>query len=379
MLKVRKEIFLQKIIGVRFKPAGKIYYFDPVDYSIEKGDSVIVETAGGLECGEVVIGMRELPQAENPSGNVPNLRKVYRKATKADLARVIENHKNEREAFDICQEKILEHDLPMKLINVRYTFDVNKIVFYFTSEGRVDFRLLVRDLAYIFRTRIEMRQVGVREEAKAVGGVGCCGRKLCCTTFLGDFAQVSIRMAKEQNLSLNPTKISGICGRLLCCLKFESDYYHECYIENNPLYEPKPNDRVVVDDGEGRVVSVNVVRRTATVLLDTNRTVVASWEDIIPSDREIVTKIPKAKLDLPKNKNDDSKVAVESKAPENSTPLSRETKSDVKSAGNSKPNRGKIFNRSANSSTENKDLAEDKKTPWINRPRKPRRPKGKLQ
>ena len=361
---------MQKIIGVRFKPAGKIYWFNPGDYDIERGDSVIVETLGGLECGEVVIGIRDLPLAEKPSSAIPPLRKIYRKATRADLARVDENKKNAQEAFKVCQEKIIEHDLSMKLINVRYTFDMNKLIFYFTSEGRVDFRLLVRDLAYIFKTRIEMRQVGVREEAKAMDGVGCCGRKLCCTSFLGDFAQVSIRMAKEQNLSLNPTKISGICGRLLCCLKFESDYYHECYVENNPLYEPKPNDRVVADDGEGRVVSINVVRRTATVLLDTNRTVVAAWEDIIPSDREIVTKIPKSK-----NKIDEQKNISELKEP----PEREQIKSDVKPSVNSKVNRGKNLNRAVNPPDDDKDVAEDKKTPWINRPRKPRRPKGKLQ
>ena len=359
MLEVKGRFFLQKVIGVRFKPAGKMYLFDPGDYEIDKGDSVIVETLGGLECGEVIIGVRDLPQAENPSANTPPLRKIYRKATRADLARVAENNKNAHEAFEICQEKIIEHNLSMKLINARYTFDVNKLVFYFTAEGRVDFRDLVRDLAYIFRTRIEMRQVGVREEAKALGGVGCCGRKLCCTAFLGDFAQVSIRMAKEQNLSLNPTKISGICGRLLCCLKFESDYYHECYVENNPLYEPKPNDRVVADDGEGRVVSVNVVRRTATILLDTNRTVVAAWEDIIPSDREIVTNIPKAKVDSP--------------------PVNSEPKVDVKPLSNVKINRGKNLNRKVKPPVDDKNVDEDKKTPWINRPRKPRRPKGKLQ
>ena len=372
---------MQKIIGVRFKPAGKIYLFDPGEYKIEKGDSVIVETIGGLECGEVVVGVRELPQAEKPSSNTPTLRKLYRKATRADLARVIENKKNAQAAFEICQKKILEHDLPMKLINARYTFDMNKIIFYFTSEGRVDFRLLVRDLALVFRTRIEMRQVGVREEAKAIGGVGCCGRKLCCTTFLGDFAQVSIRMAKEQNLSLNPTKISGICGRLLCCLKFESDYYHECYIENNPLFEPKPNDRVVVDDGEGRVVSVNVVRRTATVLLDTNRTVVATWENIIPLDREIITKIPVAKLES--KKMDEDITTIEKEPPpsrEQPQPKTAPSKYDVKSAGikfRKKINRVAVSEPSTE--TKSKDVAEDKQTPWINRPRKPRRPKGKVQ
>lgn len=337
-----------KIIGVRFKPAGKIHFFDPGEDEIERGDSVIVETSRGLECGDVVIGVRELPQAEDPATSTPPLRKIHRKATKADLLRVAENHENEKEAMEICREKIIEHRLPMNLINVRFTFDVNKIIFYFTAEGRVDFRLLVRDLAYIFRTRIEMRQVGVREEAKLIGGVGCCGRKLCCTTFLGDFAQVSIRMAKEQNLSLNPSKISGICGRLLCCLKFESDYYHECYVENNPNFEPKPNDRVILDDGEGRVISLNAVRRTATILLDSNKTVVAAWEDLLPAENDVETKIPQ---------------------------VTDSQDEEVKPADKN-INHGKKNNCNVESSAETSD--DDDKTPWINRPRKPRRPRGKF-
>ena len=281
-----KEVEILKVIGVRFKKAGKIYYFDPADDGIEKGDFVIVDTMRGLECGEVVIGERDIPEAEIPSqcSKFAPIRRIHRKATKADLARVEENKANELKAFDICKEKIAEHGLPMKLINVNYTFDVNKIIFYFTADGRVDFRELVRDLAYIFHTRIELRQVGVRDDAKQLGGVGCCGRPLCCANFLGDFAPVSIRMAKEQNLSLNPTKISGICGRLLCCLKFESEYYHEKYMENFQAFQPERGDRVILSEGMGRVVSVNYQTHMATVLLENRRTVTAVWEDILPVD-----------------------------------------------------------------------------------------------
>ncbi|MBQ6976656.1 MAG: stage 0 sporulation family protein [Selenomonadaceae bacterium] len=342
---------MQKIIGVRFKKAGKIHLFDPGEDEIEKGDSVIVDTSRGLECGEVVIGMRELPQAENPEGYVPMIRRIHRKATRADLSRVAENRKREEEAFEICKEKIAEHRLPMNLINVRYTFDVNKIIFYFTAEGRVDFRMLVRDLAYIFKTRIELRQVGVREEAKNLGGVGCCGRKLCCTSFLGDFAQVSIRMAKEQNLSLNPTKISGICGRLLCCLKFESDYYHECYVETHPVYEPRQNDRVIVDDGEGRVVSLNLTRRTATIILDSGKTLVSSWEELLPVDGEVGAKFP------------DAESEIETVIDEFEQPIIEEPKP-------APPDDTKKLSQADD---------EYKDKPWINRPRKPRRPRGKFR
>ncbi len=351
---------MQKIIGVRFKKAGKIYFFDPGDDEIEKGDMVIVDTSRGLECGEVVIGVRELPQAENPASYLPMIRRIHRKATRADLARVAENHRREDEAFEICEEKIAEHRLPMNLISVRYTFDVNKIIFYFTSESRVDFRMLVRDLAYIFRTRIELRQVGVREEAKNLGGVGCCGRKLCCASFLGDFAQVSIRMAKEQNLSLNPTKISGICGRLLCCLKFESDYYHQCYMETHPVYEPHQNDRVIVDDGEGRVVSLNLTRRMATILLDSGKTVVSGWEDLLPADGEVVTKFPDSEPEIETVIDEFEQPIVEVEEP--------------------KPEPPKTFNREKNFvRNENKSDDDYKNKPWINRPRKPRRPRGKFR
>lgn len=209
------------VVGVRFKPAGKIYYFDADNMEANPGDPVIVETIRGIEYGEIVVGKREVTETDL----VLPLKKVIRIASAEDRTIVKENREKEEEASRICHEKILEHKLPMNLIDVEYTFDRGKIIFYFTAEGRVDFRELVRDLAGIFRTRIELRQIGVRDEAKMLGGIGSCGRELCCSSFLGDFAPVSIRMAKEQNLSLNPTKISGCCGRLMCCLKFESELY----------------------------------------------------------------------------------------------------------------------------------------------------------
>ena len=209
------------VVGVRFKPAGKIYYFDCAGLDISAGDAVIVETIRGVEYGTVVVGQREILEEQLPSA----LKTVIRKATENDC-RIYENNRNkEAEALETCRQKIKEHNLPMRLIDVEYTFDMGKIIFYFTAEGRVDFRELVKDLASIFKTRIELRQIGVRDEAKMVGGIGTCGRVLCCNCFLGEFEPVSIRMAKEQNLSLNPTKISGICGRLMCCLKYESELY----------------------------------------------------------------------------------------------------------------------------------------------------------
>lgn len=209
------------VVGVRFKKAGKIYYFEPGELKLKPGTEVIVETVRGLEYGHVMVGPKELPEEEITQP----LKKVLRVATEKDREKLLENKEKEKKAFEIGLEKISQHKLAMKLIDVEYTFDRNKIIFYFTADGRVDFRELVRDLAAVFRVRIELRQIGVRDEAKMLGGLGPCGRPLCCSTFLGDFEPVSIKMAKEQNLSLNPTKISGICGRLMCCLKFECDQY----------------------------------------------------------------------------------------------------------------------------------------------------------
>lgn len=212
---------MAKVVGIRFKKAGKVYYFLPGGIDLNLGDSVIVETARGMEFGKVVLPLREIP----PEEIVSPLKEVLRKATTEDEEQFKTNEKKEKEAFQICLTKIAAHKLPMKLIEVEYTFDGNKIIFSFTAEGRVDFRELVKDLASVFRTRIELRQIGVRDEAKMLGGLGSCGRELCCASFLGDFEPVSIRMAKDQNLSLNPTKISGICGRLMCCLKYENGCY----------------------------------------------------------------------------------------------------------------------------------------------------------
>ncbi|NLN06166.1 MAG: stage 0 sporulation family protein [Firmicutes bacterium] len=231
---------MQKVVGIRFKKAGKIYYFDPEEMELPAGSFAIVETSRGLEFGEVVVAPRMVPDEEV----VQPLKKVIRVATEEDCQQILENRQKEEEALKICLEKIREHGLDMKLVDVEYTFDRSKVIFYFTSEGRVDFRELVKDLAAIFRTRIELRQIGVRDEAKMIGGLGPCGRVLCCHTFLGEFEPVSIRMAKDQNLSLNPTKISGVCGRLMCCLRFESDAYEIARGEKEEL----ENDIILEDD-----------------------------------------------------------------------------------------------------------------------------------
>lgn len=232
---------MAKVVGVRFKNAGKIYYFLPGGLDLKVNDRVIVETARGMEFGTIVLPLREIREEEI----VSPLKEVIRKATSEDEENNKKNKLKEKEPFEICLKKIEAHKLPMKLIDAEYTFDRNKIIFSFTAEGRVDFRELVKDLAAVFRTRIELRQIGVRDEAKILGGLGCCGRELCCATFLGDFEPVSIRMAKDQNLSLNPTKISGICGRLMCCLKYENGCYEcqgETECEKKALYQDAWND-----------------------------------------------------------------------------------------------------------------------------------------
>ena len=241
---------MTEVVGIRFKKAGKMYYFDPAGLKLEKDDGAIVETARGVEYGTVVKGNMAVAE-ENI---VFPLKTVMRKATQEDWKTVESNHKRESEAFDICLEKIARLELEMKLVDVEMTFDRNKLIFYFTSDGRVDFRELVKELAAVFRMRIELRQIGVRDEAKMLNGIGICGRPLCCATFLGDFQPVSIKMAKEQNLSLNPTKISGICGRLMCCLKYEEDVYEEL---NRRL--PKVGDIIATPDGTGEILSTNVL------------------------------------------------------------------------------------------------------------------------
>ena len=247
-----------QVIGVRFKKAGKIYYFDPNGLEIKKGDYVVVETARGIEFGECVIGIKEI--SENDI--VAPLKSVLRIATDEDIDKHFKNKEKEKDAFEICLKKIQEHGLTMKLIDVEYTFDNNKVIFYFTADGRVDFRELVKDLATIFKTRIELRQIGVRDEAKMLGGLGPCGRPMCCSSFLGDFASVSIKMAKEQNLSLNPTKISGICGRLMCCLNYEQSTY-----EDIRKRMPKVGSIVKTAEGSGEVFSNNIVKESVKVKL----------------------------------------------------------------------------------------------------------------
>ena len=251
---------MTKVIGVRFRPAGKVYFFAPGKLEIQKGDNIIVETARGVEFGSVVTGIQEM---EDEKITQP-LKPVMRIATKEDIAKEAKNREKEKEAFNICLEKIRKHGLEMKLIDAEYTFDNNKVLFYFTADGRIDFRELVKDLASVFSTRIELRQIGVRDETKIRGGLGICGRELCCKTFLTEFAPVSIKMAKEQNLSLNPTKISGVCGRLMCCLTNEEETYE--YL-NSKL--PGVGDNVTTPEKlHGVVQSVNVLRQTVKVIVD---------------------------------------------------------------------------------------------------------------
>ncbi|MEH7887048.1 stage 0 sporulation family protein [Bacillus sp. JJ1609] len=244
------------VVGVRFKKAGKIYYFDPGDLSIQKDEFVIVETVRGVEYGRVVTPRKQVGEKDV----VLPLKKVVRIADQKDRLIVEENKTAAKEAYDVCSDKVNEHQLDMKLVDVEYTFDRNKVIFYFTADGRVDFRELVKDLASIFRTRIELRQIGVRDEAKMLGGIGPCGRMLCCSTFLGDFDPVSIKMAKDQNLSLNPTKISGLCGRLMCCLKYENDEY-----ETAKEQLPDLGEIIVTPNGPGKVVGLNILERVMQV------------------------------------------------------------------------------------------------------------------
>lgn len=250
---------MTEVIGVRFKDVGKIYYFDPNSVPLKIGDYVIVETARGVECGQVAMANKQLEDTEI----LFPLKKMIRKATEKDLECLKQNKEKEKKAFKICEEKILQHNLDMKLVDVEYTLDNNKILFYFTADGRVDFRSLVKDLASVFRTRIELRQIGVRDEAKMLGGIGVCGRPFCCSSFLGEFQPVSIKMAKEQGLSLSPVKISGTCGRLMCCLKYEQDAYSDLLRKT-----PKVGAIVNTPDGKGTVVEQNLITGVLKVSLD---------------------------------------------------------------------------------------------------------------
>lgn len=250
---------MAEVVGIRFKEVGKVYYFDPDGKVFKKGDRAIVETARGIECGEVAMENREVPDEEI----VSPLKVVIRAATDSDLKVIADNKKKEEKAFSICEERIAFHKLKMKLVEVEYTFDGSKILFYFTADNRVDFRELVKDLAGIFRTRIELRQIGVRDESKMLGGFGVCGRPFCCNTFLGEFQPVSIKMAKEQGMSLNPVKISGTCGRLMCCLKYEQDTY-----EHLLRHTPKVGAIVETAEGRGTVIENNLITGMLKIRLD---------------------------------------------------------------------------------------------------------------
>lgn len=283
---------MTKVIGVRFRTAGKVYFFDPLQLEIKRGDHVIVETARGIEFGTVVAGVHEVEDDKV----IQPLKPVMRIAGERDIEQEAANKEKEKEAFKICKEKILKHGLEMKLIDAEYTFDNNKVLFYFTADGRIDFRELVKDLASVFRTRIELRQIGVRDETKIRGGIGICGRPLCCHTYLSEFAPVSIKMAKEQNLSLNPTKISGVCGRLMCCLTNEEETYEEL---NSHL--PANGDHVTTPEGlRGDVQSVNVLRQLVKVVVT------------LDNDEKEIREYPAAELRFkPRRKKKDVRLSKE--------------------------------------------------------------------
>lgn len=262
-----------EVVGVRFKKAGKIYYFSPGDATLKRGDHVIVETVRGIEYGEVVQVNKQLGEDEV----VLPLKTILRVADQKDADIVRDNRLAAVDAKAVCEEKIREHQLEMKLVDVEYTFDRNKVIFYFTAEGRVDFRELVKDLASVFRTRIELRQIGVRDEAKLLSGIGPCGRVLCCSSFLGEFEPVSIKMAKDQNLSLNPNKISGVCGRLMCCLKYENDTYEELKRDL-----PDVGKRIKIPEGDGRVIGLNILDQLIQVELhDRTRVVTYTIDELV--------------------------------------------------------------------------------------------------
>lgn len=284
------------VVGIRFKKAGKIYYFDPVETGAKKGDFAIVETARGVEYGAVVIGPKHVTEDDI----VSPLKNVVRVATEEDINRHSENIAKEEEALRVCNEKVAKHKLDMKLIDVEYTFDNNKVIFYFTADGRVDFRELVKDLASVFRTRIELRQIGVRDEAKMVNGIGPCGVGLCCANWLGDFAPVSIKMAKDQNLSLNPSKISGICGRLMCCLKYE----HEVYLELRKGM-PIKGDKLMTPDGKAIVVDTSILKEEVKVRLIVDEKSNELGEDILAFKKKDI-KIIGSKKKFKKSKDQES-------------------------------------------------------------------------
>lgn len=308
-----------KVVGVRFRTAGKIYFFDPLQYIIKRGDHVIVETARGIEFGTVVTGVTEVAEEKV----VQPLKPVIRLANQRDIEQEAANRQKEKEAFRICLEKIRDHGLEMKLIDAEYTFDNNKVLFYFTADGRIDFRELVKDLASVFKTRIELRQIGVRDETKIVGGIGICGRSLCCHSYLADFIPVSIKMAKEQNLSLNPAKISGVCGRLMCCLKNEEETYEEL---NRRL--PNIGDSVTAEDGlKGKVHSVNVLRQLVKVVVDVG-------------DEKEIKEYPVAKINFRKKQGKKEEVDLSREELEELERLEKEEKEEEQQESAAKPEGG---------------------------------------
>ncbi|MCR5144521.1 MAG: stage 0 sporulation family protein [Lachnospiraceae bacterium] len=333
---------MTKIVGVRFRGAGKVYYFGPKDFQLKLNDQVIVETARGLEIGTVAMAPREVEDEEITQP----LKDIKRVASQEDIEKSVVNRQKEKEALRICREKVAKHNLEMKLVSAEYTFDNSKLLFYFTADGRVDFRELVKDLAAVFRTRIELRQIGVRDETKLLGGIGMCGRPLCCTTYLTDFVPVSIKMAKEQNLSLNPTKISGVCGRLMCCLKNEQETYE--YL-NSQL--PRERDIVTTPDGlKGEVKSVGVLRQTVRVIIE---------QDDMKEEREYHVselKIEGGRKKFNKVKND--KAYDEANADKNSHNLDNKKKQTENKDAHSE---GKADNKDKNSEDKNQQANHKKK------------------
>ncbi|MBO6155694.1 MAG: stage 0 sporulation family protein [Lachnospiraceae bacterium] len=343
---------MTKIVGVRFRGAGKVYYFGPQDFQLKLNDQVIVDTARGLEIGTVAMVPREVEDEEITQP----LKDIKRVATEEDIEKAIVNRQKEKDALRICREKVAKHNLEMKLVSAEYTFDNSKLLFYFTADGRVDFRELVKDLAAVFRTRIELRQIGVRDETKLLGGIGMCGRPLCCTTYLTDFVPVSIKMAKEQNLSLNPTKISGVCGRLMCCLKNEQETYE--YL-NSQL--PKDNDIVTTPEGQqGQVKSVNVLRQTVRVIIE---------ENDIKEEREYsVEELKFASRGNKANRADDVEENVEAAENQNtdkSQDRGRDKSGDRGKQNHNKKDKKKKYNNKENSDVNGaeENVAADKQNP----------------
>ena len=367
---------METVVGVRFKKAGKVYYFHPGKLEIFKTDKVILETARGVELGEVVVGPKEVSEKEV----VSPLKQVIRKATKEDLRTYEKNKEKEKEALDICSKKIEDHGLDMKLVDVEYTFDNNKIIFFFTAEGRVDFRELVKDLASVFKTRIELRQIGVRDEAKMIGGYGPCGISLCCSSWLGEFDPVSIKMAKDQGLSLNPTKISGVCGRLFCCLKYEHEVYKAVLKKM-----PQQGDRVKTQLGSGVIVNTNPLleRVKARVTLEEDGT-----EEIKVFHIDEVTKIPKGNRGKPEaaNKKEEKKTDKDQKgkeSPKKATESSPKKDSGEektadpgkKTNGKEKPSPGKKQDKKAPDQRDKDQKSSEKKSkPRSKRPQGKKRP-----